>query len=123
MAESQSKRLEVIGARLNEPESQRWAEVMKRARQRNSLVNASIVLRDLLFGDLDIVTEADRDYLRGSPGVLPGLEGAFVDRGQVMSSGEAIAPSADKRRRAQKDMERAREHAREDQRRKKGGKK
>ncbi|HEX8183780.1 MAG TPA: hypothetical protein VF747_03490 [Blastocatellia bacterium] len=66
MTKNESKRLEVIGARLDEFESSLWAEVLKRARRRNKLATDSAILRDFLFGDLGIVTEEDREYLRTS---------------------------------------------------------
>ncbi len=59
------KRGVTIGARFNDEELRRWEIVMERVQKRNALAKTSDVLRDLLFGGLNLVTDEDRAILRG----------------------------------------------------------
>lgn len=60
------KRIVILGTRLHGEEADRWARLMDVVTERNPLLDKSKVLRDILFGDLNIVTEDERQSLRNS---------------------------------------------------------
>lgn len=65
VGKEKGKRGDVVGARFNDLERERWDAVMEIVAQRNPLAKSSDVLRDFLFGNLGLVTQAERDILAG----------------------------------------------------------
>lgn len=60
-----SKRGLTLGTRLNDEEAERWNRLIQVVKQQlDKLLDDSKVLRDLLFADLNLVTDADRKALQ-----------------------------------------------------------
>jgi hypothetical protein len=82
-AVTKSKRNQAIGARLNEEEAALWNELLRRTTERNTLAKASDVLRDVLFGGLNLVTEEDKQILREHRFPVPIVEANQNDKGKT----------------------------------------